>query len=64
MALALSLGALGAFMIRRMMGVEDEAAIERETEARLEALRGHLFRERHPWGRAAARVDAADGARR
>lgn len=63
-ALALSLGAFGAFAIWRGMEERDGVAIVRDTEFRLSALRRHLFREGRQPGRAAARLDSVDAAAR
>ncbi len=60
MALALSLGALATYAIRRMLEDEDEAVIARETEARLAALRRHLFRDDPQLRMALAQIDPAD----
>jgi hypothetical protein len=56
-AWALSLGALAAFVIGRMLEDEDEAMITRATEERLAALRRHLFRDEPEQGPALARID-------
>lgn len=64
MALALSLGALAAFAIGRLLEDEDEAMITRATEERLAALRRHLFRDESGQGSALARFDPADVAAR
>lgn len=64
LALALSLSALGAFAIGRRMEERDGAAIARDTEFRLRALRSHLFRERRNPSCAAAQLDSVDVAAR
>jgi membrane protein YqaA with SNARE-associated domain len=64
MALALSLGALAAYAIGRMLEDEDEAMITRATEERLAALRRHLFRDEPEQGLALARIDSANVAAR
>jgi hypothetical protein len=64
MAWALSLGALAAFVIGRLLEDEDEVTITRATEERLAALRRHLFRDEPEQEIAMARIDPADVAAR
>lgn len=43
-ALVVALGSLGLIAVRRLVGAEDAAQLERTVEAQLQALRDHLFR--------------------
>lgn len=61
---ALSLGALAAYAIGRMLEDEDEAMITRATEERLAALRRHLFRDEPEQEMVMARIDPADASAR
>jgi hypothetical protein len=46
-ALVLAVGALAAMALSHLREREDEAALEREVAAGLDALREHLFKRQH-----------------
>ena len=43
-SLILAIGSVGLMMIRRLVEASDEADLQEQTEAQLQALRAHLFR--------------------